>query len=221
MRMYYRKGARASANKSLRPTGAHYAVSWLARDEGTALYGSAEPASRTARRCPRALLSVRPGFVPASLAARLVDRAQELTDVPAHGPSTGPPPPNIAHLAGRGDSHIDTVVSDRSRLASGDQKAPRRARGARAQRGCRPLAKAVARRAAPARREKSGEGTCAGLLVPFWNVPFLAGDSVVDRRRLHCRLNSLRKPGRFPCSITRRRGVRLCLMARRTFLAGT
>ena len=41
------------------------------------------------------------------------------------------------------------------------------------------------------------------------------------RRRLHCRLNSLREPGRFPCLISRRRGVRLCLMARRTFLAGT
>jgi hypothetical protein len=51
--------------------------------------------------------------------------------------------------------------------------------------------------------------------------PCLAADSVVDRRRLHCRLSSLRQPGRFPCSIGRRRGVRLCLMARRTFLAGT
>ena len=50
---------------------------------------------------------------------------------------------------------------------------------------------------------------------------FLAADSAVDRRRLHCRLNSLREPGRFPCLISRRRGVRLCLMARRTFLAGT
>jgi hypothetical protein len=59
------------------------------------------------------------------------------------------------------------------------------------------------------------------LRVPFWKVPFLAADSVVDRRRLHCRLNSLREPGRFPCLISRTRGVRLCLMTRRTFLAGT
>ncbi|MGP0066153.1 MAG: DUF2721 domain-containing protein [Isosphaeraceae bacterium] len=49
----------------------------------------------------------------------------------------------------------------------------------------------------------------------------LAADSVVDCRRLHCRLNSLREPGRFPCWITRRIGVRLCLMAHRTFLGGT
>ncbi len=54
-----------------------------------------------------------------------------------------------------------------------------------------------------------------------WLAAFLAADSVVDRRRLHCRLNSLREPGRFPCLIRRRRGVRLCLMARRTFLGGT
>jgi hypothetical protein len=54
---------------------------------------------------------------------------------------------------------------------------------------------------------------------PFRNVPFLAADSTVDRRRLHCRLNASREPGRFPRLISK--GARLCLMARRTFLAGT
>ena len=49
----------------------------------------------------------------------------------------------------------------------------------------------------------------------------LDSDLVLDRRRLHCRLNSSSKPGHFPCLIRRRGGVRLCLMARRTFLAGT
>ena len=83
--------------------------------------------------------------------------------------------------------------------------------------GRRQLAKAVARRAAPARRENSGEGNCAPLVVPFWNIAFLAGDSAVDRRRLHCKLNSLPKPGRFPCLISRRRGVRLCLMCAEPF----
>jgi hypothetical protein len=87
--------------------------------------------------------------------------------------------------------------------------------------GRRQPTKAAASRAAPARREKSGEGTCAVFLVPFRNVPLLAGDLAVDRRRLSCRLAPLPKPGCFPCLITRRRGVRLCLMARRTFLAGT
>ena len=40
-------------------------------------------------------------------------------------------------------------------------------------------------------------------------------------RRLHCILSSSRKPTQFPRLISGWRGVRLCLMARRTFLAGT
>jgi hypothetical protein len=95
------------------------------------------------------------------------------------------------------------------------------------------LASGVARRAAVSwrkrwlavlhRRGVKGRAREPALyyLCNSGNVPILAGDSVVDRRRVHCRLNLLPKPDRFSCLITRTRGIRLCLMTRRTFLAGT